>query len=203
MGRSEMVLTLPMVVYVDDCGFIGETKPELDAEATAFVEWSEENLGVCFKVSKRVLGSQTPHMIGFTWDSRSLTRSLGETKLHTYLTELLACGESRVLTLQQRQQIAGKMQRGAMALPPGAQCFVAHCFQMMHGLLYGHQKRRTTRAERQDYLLFHDLLSCSANQRSGVGHNPCVEGTVCHSAFATKLLSCPMTERTNSTRDRE
>jgi hypothetical protein len=159
MGRSEMVLTLPMVVYVDDCGFIGETKPELDAEATAFVEWSEENLGVCFKVSKRVLGSQTPHMIGFTWDSRSLTRSLGETKLHTYLTELLACGESRVLTLQQRQQIAGKMQRGAMALPPGAQCFVAHCWQMMHGLLYGHQKRRTTRAERQDYLLFHDLLA--------------------------------------------
>ena len=98
-------------------------------------------------------------MIGFTWDSRTLTRSLGEVKLHSYLTELLACGESRVLTLQQRQQIAGKMQRGAMALPPGAQCFIAHCFSMMHGLLYGHQKRRTSRAERQDYLLFHDLLA--------------------------------------------
>jgi hypothetical protein len=159
MGRSELVLTLPMAVYVDDCGIIGDSKPQLDAESTAFMEWSDATCGVKFKVSKRVPGSQEPHMIGFTWDSRTLTRSLGEVKLHSYLTELLACGEARVLTLQQRQQIAGKMQRGAMALPPGAQCFIAHCFSMMHGLLYGHQKRRTSRAERQDYLLFHDLLA--------------------------------------------
>jgi len=103
MGRSELVLTLPMAVYVDDCGIIGDSKPQLDAESTAFMEWSDATCGVKFKVSKRVPGSQEPHMIGFTWDSRTLTRSLGEVKLHSYLTELLACGEARVLTLQQRQ----------------------------------------------------------------------------------------------------
>ena len=27
MGRSEMVLTLPMAIYVDDCGIIGPVKP--------------------------------------------------------------------------------------------------------------------------------------------------------------------------------
>ena len=32
MARSELVLTLPLVVYVDDCALIGPSKPELDAE---------------------------------------------------------------------------------------------------------------------------------------------------------------------------
>ena len=116
-----------MVVYVDDCGIIGDSKQQVDAESEAFMEWTDSECGVKFKVSKGVPGSQQPPMIGFTWDSRTLTRSLGEVKLHSYLTELLACGESRVLTLQQRQQIAGKMQRGAMALPPPAGGSVFHC----------------------------------------------------------------------------
>ena len=159
MARSEFVLTLPMVVYVDDCGIIGEDKALLDKEAPEFMEWADEKCGVSFKVSKRREGSQGQHMIGFTWCSRTLTRSLGEVKLQAYLTDLLACGVARVLTLRERQQIAGKMQRGAMTLPPGAQCFIAHCWALMCGLLYGHQKRRTTRAERHDYLLFHDLMA--------------------------------------------
>ena len=56
MGRSELVLTLPMAVYVDDCGIIGDSKPQLDAESTAFMEWSDATCGVKFKVSKRVPG---------------------------------------------------------------------------------------------------------------------------------------------------
>ena len=39
-----------------------------------------------------------------------------------------------------------------------AACFLVNCFIMMSNLVFGPQKRRTTRAERQDYLFVHDLL---------------------------------------------
>ncbi len=158
MGRSEMVLTLPIAIYVDDCGIIGPVKPELDTEVSGFQSWAAETTGVTFKWSKDRKGAQDNHMIGFIWDSRSLTRSLEEVKLHGYLADLLRCGESPTLTLRDRQEMAGKMERGVMVLPPGARCFLANCFAMMAKLIHGGQRRRTSRAERQDYLLVHDLL---------------------------------------------
>jgi hypothetical protein len=158
MGRSEMVLTLPIAIYVDDCGIIGPDKLALDTEVKGFQAWNKKTTGVEFKVSKDSEGAKDPHMIGFGWDSRSLTRSLEEVKLHGYLADLLRCGESPTLTLRDRQEMAGKMERGVMVLPPGARCFVANCFAMMARLIHGGQRRRTSRAERQDYLLVHDLL---------------------------------------------
>ena len=46
MARSEMVLTLPLAVYVDDSGLIGPDEEEVNSEAVAFHDWSEEVCGV-------------------------------------------------------------------------------------------------------------------------------------------------------------
>ena len=158
MARSEMKLTLPMVVYVDDCGIIGPAKPELDVEVNGFQEWADDVCGVVFKWSKDREGAQRQVMIGFCWDSRSLTRSLEERKLASYVADLLRCGHALSLRLIDRQQVAGKVQRAVMCLPPGAACFLTNCFAMMMGLTIGYQRRRTSRKERQDYLIVHDLL---------------------------------------------
>ena len=64
MGRSEMVLTLPIAIYVDDCGIIGPVKPELDTEVSGFQSWADETTGVKFKWSKDRKGAQDNHMIG-------------------------------------------------------------------------------------------------------------------------------------------
>ena len=158
MARSELVLTLPIAIYVDDCGIIGPAKAELDTEVASFQTWADETTGVRFKWTKDKKGAQLQHMIGFNWDSRSLTRSLEERKLAGYVADLLRCGHAMSLRLIDRQEIAGKVQRAVMCLPPGAGCFLANCFAMMIGLHSGYQRRRTSRAERQDYLIVHDLL---------------------------------------------
>ena len=164
MGRSEMVLTLPIAVYVDDCAIIGPQKVELDDEVAGFQGWSWETCGVAFKFTKDRDGSRVQEMIGFIWSSPTLTRALPDKKLSTYLQELMDCSRAASLTLRDRQSIAGKMQRAIMTLPPGAACFLANAYVLMSGLLFCYQRRRTTRAERRDYQFVHILLSLNAGR---------------------------------------
>ena len=49
-------------------------------------------------------------MIGFWWDSRSLTRTLDEVKLLSYMTTLADYATRPTLTLKEMQSVAGKMQ---------------------------------------------------------------------------------------------
>ena len=67
MARSELIVTLPLVVYVDDTGSIGPDAALVDAEAIAFGEFCAY-LGIFMKELKRRAAAQVQLMLGFWWD---------------------------------------------------------------------------------------------------------------------------------------
>ena len=164
MARSEFVLTLPLVIYVDDAGLISEHKNLVDTEMPEFQKWSKKVCGVDWKALKDRVGSQTPEYIGFIWDSRSFTRCLVEHKVLAYLDAIARAADSPALTLRDRQSLAGKIQRAIMTFPPGAACLLTNCYILMSGLIFPWQKRRTTAAERADYRFVHDMLKLNVGK---------------------------------------
>ena len=72
---------------------------------------------------------------------------------------LLDFASRRVLTLLERQQVAGRMQRAVLTMPPGAACLLANSYVLMQGLKLPWHRKRTTQAERADYKFFHDVLA--------------------------------------------
>mgnify|MGYP003340926714 CR=1 FL=1 len=138
MARSEMVLTLPLRVYVDDAALIGREgggdEQLVNDKMQRFQMWSADVTGVYWKASKDRMAAIPQLYIGFWWDSRDFTRRLDETKLLRYMDELAAAADSSCLTLQARQSLAGKMQRAIMTLPPGAACLLVNCYALMSGL---------------------------------------------------------------------
>ena len=158
MARSELVLTLPLTVFVDDGGLIGPVAEDVDSEMESFQDWSTRICGVPWKRPKDRLAATPQYYIGFWWDSVNLTRCLSEEKLSKYLCEIAEAASARSLTLRERQSLAGKMQRAIMTLPPGAACLLVNCYRMMSGLLLPWHARRTTQAEREDYQFVHDCL---------------------------------------------
>ena len=161
MARSELVLTLPMPIYVDDMGLIGRDASFIDAEMRAFQLWALAVIGLAFKWLKDKTAATRQLMIGFWWDSRARTRTLEENRLASYLKMLLEFSSRRVLSLVERQQIAGRMHRAVMTLPPGASCFLSNMFNLARGLRLPWHKRRTTAAEKGDYCTLHRLLSAN------------------------------------------
>ena len=164
MARSEFVLTLPLLVYVDDTALISPDEASGNAEMAAFMAWTSEIGGLRWKLAKLLAASQLQLYIGFWWSSRTFSRSLPEKKLLQYLDVLLVAARSPSLTLRDRQSLAGKMQRGIMTLPPGAACLLVNCYILMNGLAFSWQRRRTTRAERLDYQFVHALLKFNQGQ---------------------------------------
>ena len=158
MARSEFIISLPLIVYVDDAALFGPIPVEADAEMLHFQGWSWEVCGVPWKAAKDKASAQLQYYVGFWWDSRSLTRSLDEKKLQSYLDLLLWASTATWLTLRDRKRLAGRMERAVMTFPPGARCLLVNCYALMCGLTLPWQKRRTTRAEREDYRAVHDLL---------------------------------------------
>ena len=158
MARSEFVLTLPMVIYVDDAALVGTDSGDTNAEMRAFQQWSWEVCGVPWKAAKDRASAQLQYYIGFWWDSGSLTRSLDEKKVLAYLDMLLWAAQATWLTLRDRKKLAGRIERAIMTFPPGARCLLVNCYALMTGLVLAWQKRRTTRAEREDYKVCYELL---------------------------------------------
>lgn len=158
MAKSELVITLPLVVYVDDTALIGPCKVATRREFKSFQEWSTDVTGITWKDIKDRDCAIPQLYIGFWWDSLQFTRCLDEQKLRSYLAEFRVASTSRSLTLKERQSLAGKMQRSVLTLPPGAACLLVSCYRMMSGLSLQWQARRTSKAERDDYRFVHDLL---------------------------------------------
>jgi hypothetical protein len=76
MARAVQVITLPPCAYVDDLGAIGADEAQVNAEMLALHTWAEAVCGVFFKALKDKLASRVQLMLGFWWDSTSLTRTL-------------------------------------------------------------------------------------------------------------------------------
>jgi hypothetical protein len=151
IARSEMVLTLPMVIYVDDMGVIGDTEDQVNAERAAFADFTGSQLGVYMKELKDRTAALVQLMIGFWWDSIARTRSLEERKFKAYVDLLFELSSARVLSLKDMQSAAGKMQRAVLTLPPGAACFLANLFALMRGLSMPWQRRRVPAKARSDF----------------------------------------------------
>ena len=158
MARSEAFLNLCAVVHVDDLALIGECPIEVDEEGTALAEWCERVAGVSFKVIKTRWAATRQLYIGLWWDSDRRSLELEERRLRAYIGLLFEFGSRAVLSLQERQSIAGKMQRAALTLPPGARCLIQCTYGMMSGLRLAWQRRRTTRLERLNFRIFGGLL---------------------------------------------
>ena len=157
MARSELVLTLPMPVFVDDMGLIGPIPEILRKEWDNFKIFLAD-LGVPMKELKEKLESMRQLMLGFWWDSVERTRTLTVEKLAQYDAMFDAFSRRTTLSLTEMQSAAGRMQRACMTLPPGASCFLASIYGLMAGLTLGFQKRRTTAVVRADFLSVRDLL---------------------------------------------
>lgn len=172
MARAAMVLKGPLPCYVDDVGRVAAVARASDHQMLAFQNWVEAVCGVSFQRLKDRAGSQVQLMLGFWWNSFDRTRTLEDSKLAEYLAMLLDFSTRRSLSLRERQQVAGRMQRATMTMPPGAACLMANMYALMAGLKMGWQQRRTTGAERADYRFFHDVLASNAGQ-----------GFFCHQHF--------------------
>ena len=158
MAKSEFVLCIDIIVYVDDVALISSTEDEGNDAMDAFKSWSREVTGLGWKDEKGLAAARRQLYVGFWWNTPSLARSLPETKVISYLATLLDASTATTLTLRDRQSLAGKAQRLIMTLPPGAACLIVNCYLLMSGLAVPWQRRRTTRAERVDYAFLHDLL---------------------------------------------
>jgi hypothetical protein len=159
MARAVQVITLPLCVYVDDLGAIGADEAQVNAEMLALHTWAEAVCGVFFKALKDKLASRVQLMLGFWWDSTSLTRTLDERKLVLYVEMLANLAGRGSLSLRDMQVAAGRMQRAIMTLPPGAACLLVGLFTLMAGLKLPWHKRRTNKGVRDDFNWLNKLLS--------------------------------------------
>ena len=158
MARYVNVLKLPMPVYVDDMAMIAPSASWANDEMSMFQAWASEVCGVAFKWLKDRRAAVRQLYLGFWWDSISLTRTLEEHKLVSYLALLDEYAKAASLTLRERRVVAGKMQRAVLTLPAGAACLLASIFALVAGLVLPWHKRRTTKEERADYALLASLL---------------------------------------------
>ena len=158
MARSVNVLTMPMVVWVDDCGLIGAARRRCDTEMWAFQKFAGL-LGILFKWLKDKAAAQVIPMIGFWWDSFSRTISLLEDKLGSYMQMFLAFSVRSSLSLRERRCGAGRAQRAVMTLPPGARCLLQPIYAAMHGLKHAWQQRKTNKLERTAWLFLYEVLA--------------------------------------------
>ena len=164
MARSELVLTLPISIFVDDCGLIGYDQLQVDSEMLAFHTFCKVVCGVFFKFLKDRVAAQKQLMIGFWWDSTTLTRTLEETKLLSYMTTLADYATRGTLTLKEMQSVAGKMQRACMTFPVGAACLVMSMFALTVGLKLPWHRRRVTKTARRDMWTVWELLQLNLGQ---------------------------------------
>ena len=113
-----------MITYVDDCSLIGDDRALVDAEMEAFHRFCATVCGVYFKVAKDRVAAELQLVIGFWWDSNTLTRTLEERKVLSYLATLADYAARPTLNLKEMQQVAGRMGRCVATFPPGARCLL-------------------------------------------------------------------------------
>lgn len=164
MARSELILTLPMAVYVDDNGLCAPTEAEANGEMGALQDWCAAVPGVAFKRLKDRRATQTPLYIGFIWNSVTRTRTLPEQKLLQYMDEFNNFANRRAVTLTELRSLAGKAQRAVLTMPPGAACLLANMFALMAGLTLPWHKKRVTKGAKLDVQFLADVLGFNVGQ---------------------------------------
>ena len=165
MARDAGALTHPLTIHVDDTAITGPDEVLVNAEQVSFADYLENRLGIYIKRAKWLDAAQRQLYIGLIWNSVSRTLTLPEEKLREYLITLMAFVGSRNASRHEAESLAGKLVRGCLTLPPGANCLLANLWAFVRGLKWPSTRRRTTRALARDLLDVADLLQ--ANQGRG------------------------------------
>ena len=166
MARSEFVVTVDMVIHVDDVAAVGDDEQLLNWEMRGLQLWTLFVCGVAWKLAKDRRAARRQLFCGLWWDSTDLTVSLMESKREIYLADFLDAASASVLTLVRRQSLAGRMQRAVLTFPKGASCLLVSCYHGMKNLSLPWHRSRTSKTERGFYLIVHDLLQLNL----GRGH---------------------------------
>jgi hypothetical protein len=165
VARSELIITLPMPIHVDDFGLIGPAAEAVDLEMEAFAAFLG-GLNAPLKDLKGKQASQQQEMIGFIWDSVNLTRELLAVKRTRYVTTWQRHAAQRSLTLRELQSDVGTIHRAIKTLPPGAGIFMANVLTASRGLSLPWHKRRVNGLMRRDY----EQISSLIQQNLGKGY---------------------------------
>ena len=165
VARSELIITLPMPIHVDDFGLIGPSAAVVNAEMDAFAAFMA-GLNAHLKDLKEKRASQQQEMIGYFWDSVNLTRELLAVKRIMYVTTWRRHAAQRALTLRELQSDVGTIHRAIQTLPPGAGIFMANVLTAKRGLSLPWHKRRVNGLMRRDY----DQISTLIEQNLGKGY---------------------------------
>jgi hypothetical protein len=157
VARSELIITLPMPIHVDDFALIGASAAQVNAEMDAFGAFMA-GVNAPLKDLKGKRANQRQEMIGFIWDSLSLTRELLAVKRIAYVDTWHRHAASRALTLRELQSDAGTIHRAIRTLPPGAGIFMANVLTAARGLSLPWHKRRVNGLMRRDYAQISSLI---------------------------------------------
>ena len=150
MARAAGKSLLPKAIHVDDVAVVGPTAQATNADMASFQEYCSAVCGVHFKVAKDRAAATNQYVIGFWWDSLSLTLTLHEQHLWNYAEYIADLAGRRSLSLREMQSAAGKMQRAIVTFPPGARCLLTSLFRLTVGLRLPWQRRRLTQGARMD-----------------------------------------------------
>ena len=72
IAQSEFVLTIPIVVYVDDVALIADDEDPANDEMANFQSFTTRCFGLLWKALKMLTAAQVQLYVGFWWDSRCL-----------------------------------------------------------------------------------------------------------------------------------
>ena len=164
LARMESVLTMDLVLYVDDLSHIGDEDQPLDQEGEALDDYLENIIGIPMEKSKVRRASQIQLSLGLWWNTINFTLWLAEEKVTLYSAFLSDLSSKRTVTRRELQQIAGREQRIVLTQAPGSKVLLANNYTLMSGLRLPHHRRRTTAAWRADRRAIIACLAANAGR---------------------------------------
>ena len=150
LARMEEVLTMDLVLYVDDLSHIGDDDTLLDQEGENLDAYLENDIGIPMEKTKVRAASQIQLSLGLWWNTLNFTLWLAEEKVLLYSAFLNDVSNKRTVTRRELQQVAGREQRIVLTQAPGSKVLLANNYTLMSGLRLPHHRRRTTAAWRAD-----------------------------------------------------
>ena len=175
LARMESILTMDLVLYVDDLSHIGDEDQPLDQEGLELDNYLESEIGIPMEKSKVRDAAQVQLSLGLWWNTINFTLWLAEEKVVLYSAFLSEMASKRTVTRRELQQVAGREQRIVLTQAPGSKVLLANNYTLMSGLSLPHHRRRTTASWRADRRTIIACLAANAG-RGYYAYDDFVEG---------------------------
>ena len=164
LARLEGVLTMDLILYVDDLSHVGDECDDVDGEGERVDTFLEDVVGVPMEHGKTRHASQLQLSLGLWWNTINFTLWLAEEKVAAYTEFLSILSDKRTVTRRELQKCAGREQRIVLTQAPGSKVLLANNYTLMSGLRLPHHRRRTTAAWRADRRTILQCLAANAGR---------------------------------------